>query len=254
MIPVSPRELHGNMPTVEAAQPQSVLQDGFNIPINYVLQALAACKGNNYLKDLAAQAFFPVQSTLPRAAQQQIATEIVPAAPVPVNPASSPISQTTAPPMVYLQDQPVSVYSHPIANGGSVQCFIFSATGAGNPGVSYQRVPGFPFVQNTGYFPVEVDSRQVHLGPVPDSQKRAQASGISAPYKSTRIKWSAEMSRDLESVYDSLLAARVRPTQRVVHEIMKEKYPFMTELHVQSKLQKLRQMKKTAVLQRAGSW
>ena len=55
------------------------------------------------------------------------------------------------------------------------------------------------------------------------------------------------MSRDLENVYDSLLAARVRPTQRVVHEIMKEKYPFMTELHVQSKLQKLRQIKKTII-------
>lgn len=253
MVPVNAIELHGSVPTTDVMHPYSNSQDGLTIPINYVMHAFTAHKGSNCLKDLTAPSF-PIPSTIPQVIQQQVTTEMLTAPPIPVNTTSTSIPQSIVSPVMCLQDQPMTVYNIPVTNGSNVQGFIFSTPSPGNPCISYQGVSSLPMAQNVGYIPLNIDSRQLRFVPVPDSQKRVQAFGTSTSYKSTRIKWSAEMNKDLENVYDSLLAAHVRPTQRVVHEIMKEKYPFMTELHVQSKLQKLRQMKKTVILQKDEPW
>lgn len=243
MIPVSLREPQENVPITGGAQLHNGPQDISNMPIDYVVHALAAYKSNSHLKDLTPALSPPESTVLPRTSPPQVRLEVpsIPTSTSSSAPASVSCSSSTTPSLVYLQDQPISVYTVPMSSNSDVQYFVLSTTAPGNPRLPCQ---GISLIQAPRYIPVEIDSRQVQLRPFPDLQKRAHSFGISIPYKTTRLKWSAEMSRDLESVYDTLLAAHVRPTQRVVHEIMRKKYPFMTELHVQSKLQKLRQMKK----------
>ena len=243
MMPINPRELPRDVPSPEETQPQSASQDIYNIPINYIMQVLAAYKSNNCLKDLVPALSFPTTTTVTQVPQLQISPESLPALTLPIASGSVPVLPHVAQSLMYIQDQPVFVYNIPVSNNANVQRLFVSIA---SPELS-QGASELPRTLPQQYIPIEVDSRQACPSPLPNKQKRPPVFGTLVPYRSTRLKWSAEMSRDLENVYDSLLAARVRPTQRVVHEIMKEKYPFMTELHVQSKLQKLRQIKKTII-------
>ncbi|ESU35191.1 Hypothetical protein DHA2_153927 [Giardia duodenalis] len=241
MILVSLGEPQENVPTTEGAQLHNDPGDITSMPIDYVMHALATYKSNSHLKDLTPTLSPPASVVFPRTSQPQVRLEVPPILTSTSSSASVPCSSSTTPSLVYLQDQPISVYTVPMSSNGDVQYLVLSTTAPRHPRLPCQ---GISLIQTPRYIPVKIDSRQVQLRPFPDPQKQVHSFGISMPYKTTRLKWSAEMSRDLENVYDSLLAAHVRPTQRVVHEIMREKYPFMTELHVQSKLQKLRQIKR----------
>lgn len=113
------------------------------MPIDYVMHALATYKSNSHLKDLTPTLSPPASVVFPRTSQPQVRLEVPPILTSTSSSASVPCSSSTTPSLVYLQDQPISVYTVPMSSNGDVQYLVLSTTAPRHPRLPCQEFRSF---------------------------------------------------------------------------------------------------------------